>query len=311
MGATQEINNINLLVKKLDEKTRIANILRQADLRAISPESLEAELITLLDGYKIFGLARTMEQVWHRVRPVKSIDKIFTSLRELIYPETGNDSYGRANLPGSTVMYGSWNLMTAIDEKEIQEGDIFQSITYRPIEGAVIPCHVVGDYQSFNNSGRCIISNPPMESTLSEMLVKQPQEFLVGVFVDSFLAEFFARINAVSYDYKISAVYSELLMTNGGVIFPSTKNRGSMNMAVSSKLFDDKFEVITTEVFRLDRTWGYGIHTCTPLKGSCDFDENGNIVWSDKGRKYRWSPQTGIDFDRSPGWRKKGQQPKV
>ncbi len=132
---------------------------------------------------------------------------------------------------------------------------------------------------------------------------------MAAVFVDSFLAEFFGRINSVSYDYKLSAVYSELLLTNGGIIFPSVRNRGGMNLAIPSKLFDSTCEVVTTEVSRIHRSLGYGLYFEHPVRRSCDFAEDGAIVWSSKSRGVRWSPEAGLQFDPSPGWRKPTPKP--
>jgi hypothetical protein len=290
-------------ISAFDKKVKIATRLREADLGSISAEALREDLLKLLDGYLILGVPRSAQQVWYRARKAKT-EEGYACLTELVYPKGGNTSYGRANLPGSSAMYGSLSIPTVFDEKDVEQGDIVQTITFRPIVGSMVPCHIVGNYRSFHNCGRCLIHDPKTEAILGQMQAKVPDAFLSAVFVDSFLAEFFGRINTVSYNYKLSAVYAELLMTNGGVIFPSVKNPGGMNLAIPSALFDSTFEVITTEVFKVQNAWGYGLYAPKPLRRSCDFDTDGNIDWkSTKNRMARWSPQGGIEFDSAPGWR--------
>lgn len=99
----------------LDEKAAIATALREADLRSLTADALREKLLKLLSGYQILGVPRTAHQLWHRAR-VSSNPEGFSSLDDLIYPPSGNSSYGRANLPGSFVMYGSWNHPTCVDE---------------------------------------------------------------------------------------------------------------------------------------------------------------------------------------------------
>jgi len=287
----------------LTAKMQLAALLRGTNLRSLTAEALRVELLKLLEGYQIQSIPYNYQQVWHRARVVEKGD-CYSSLDQLIYPASGNRTYGRANLPGSSVMYGSWNVPTAADEINAEVGDIVQTITFRTIPGAQVNCYSIGNYRSFYDRGFCLFKHPPMFAAIQQLSETQPDAFMVSVFIDLVLSEIFGRINAAGYDNKLSAVYCELLMKDGGFVYPSVKNPAAMNIAISSSLFGSSFEVLTTEVARVEMVWGYGLYGIQVLRRCCDFDAVGNINWASTRRRIvRWSERIGWQFDASPGWR--------
>jgi hypothetical protein len=52
-----------------------------------------------------------------------------------------------------------------------------------------------------------------------------------------------------------------------------------MNLAIPAKVFDDHFEVVWTEVVKVDRVYGFGVYEVNHTRFSRDFSDNGNINW--------------------------------
>jgi hypothetical protein len=197
--------------------------------------------------------------------------------------------------------------LTALDEIGAQAGDIVQLIALRPIAGVDVPCHVVGEYQSFYSSGRSLLRSGVIERHLGAELAKDADAFARSVFIDSVLAECFCHPAKRAFEYKLTAVYSELLHRGGGgLIYPSVATSGGMNLAIPATTFDSQFEVVFTQVLKVESAFGYGLYTMTPLRYSCDFKSAGEINWESGSRRvFQWSPQGGLhETQDRPGWRK-------
>lgn len=290
----------------LDDLFAMAESIRGANLRARTVDSIREQLLALLSGYELNGIGRSSHQVWYRARRCEGGTE-FSSLSDMIYPPSGSPDFGRAQLPGSSVLYASWNPFTALDEIGAQAGDMIQIIALRPIAGVDVPCHVVGEYQNFNNSGRSLLRSEKIEQYMSHLQSTDIKRFISSVFVDSVVAELFRYPVKRAFEYKFTAVYSELLLrAKGGLIYPSVETSGGMNLAVSAATFDSEFEVLSTEVLKIERSYGYGLYVCSLLRQSCDFETNGCINWgSMQHREFIRTPQAGLqEAQHIPGWRK-------
>lgn len=290
----------------LEQLSIMADALRGADLRTKSVESIKTALSEFLSGYSPIAIGRSSHQIWFRAR-LCSGPSGYSSLHEMIYPPSGCPDFGRAQLPGSSVLYASWNAPTALDEVGAQSGSHVQIIRLRPIEGVDIPCHVVGEYQKFHQSGGSLVNSEKLIGSLAQIQDANPTDFVRSVFIDSFISELFRYPAKRSFEYKITAAYSELLhLGAGGLIYPSVESLGAMNLAVPARVFDTKFEVVDTKVWTVEEAFGYGIYSLSPLRSSCDFDESGVIRWDSKMRRdFSWTPQTGIrERKHIAGWRK-------
>lgn len=291
----------------LDTLFEKAQALRGAMLKARTKESVAAQLFDFLQGVDFIGLPQTYEQVWFRARKCEDRER-FDSLHELIYPAEGPRDFGRAQYPRSRVLYASWNLRTALEETGIvSAGDRVQVITTRLRSGVEMPCHVIGELQHLHYAGRSQLRPESEAQQLWNILSNEGDLFRSRIFIDAVMSEFFRAIVKRAYDYKITAAFSEgVLSAKGGLMYPSVEGMGAMNLAVSAKVFDELFEVLDTTVFQILKYLGYGLYQAEPLCMSSNFRANGDIEWQEgKSVESSVGPYGNlrVDPDRI-GWRK-------
>ena len=141
---------------------------------------------------------------------------------------------------------------------------------------------------------------------MSRLLHDEPASHPATLYIDSFFAESFRRRVERPYEYKTTALFAEKFLAKGGLMYPSVQSSGGFNIALSADAFDAKFEVIFTELLRIDRFYGFGTYEIKVLKRSCDFGSDGTIHWnSSKQPPLRWNLQEGLrTTERFDGWRK-------
>ena len=281
--------------------------LRGANLQARSIDWVNDQLSVLFRHYFPIGIGRSAEQVWYRGRKCPS-EEGHASLTQMIYPGSGGEDFGRANFPRSRVLYASWNMRTVFDEIAVQAGHYVQTIALRPIAGLQVPCHIVGEYQSILNSGGSLINSRILEQAVNRQMHDETDERQeANFYIDSYFAESFRRRVEHTYEYKATAAFAEKLhKANGGLMYPSVQTAGGINIALPATVFDANFEVMSTEVHRIDTCYGYGLNHTSLLRSSCDFESDGTINWSShKRRPATWNLQEGVRMSASEtGWRK-------
>ena len=293
-------------LQEIDHVVSLAETLRGANLQNRSINWVREQLTLLVANYAGLGIGRSSEQVWHRARKC-SDEGGFSNLQQMVYPPADKVGFGRANLPGVPVLYASWNGITALDEIGAEVGDHIQTIALRPVAGLDLPCHIVGEYQSINNSGGSLVNSRKLEQHVNQLVQGNPLRHMTTLYVDSFLAEAFRRRVARPYDYKITAVYADNFhKAEGGFMYPSVQTAGGVNIAIPAEVFDAKFEIISTQIVKIDRCFGYGLYTSKMLKSTCDFNADGTIIWnSSKKLPAQWNLQSGLRASEPfVGWRK-------
>lgn len=293
-------------LQEIDHVVSAAETLRGADLQNRNVSWVREQLTLLAANYAGLGIGRSSEQVWHRARKC-SEEGGFSNLQQMVYPPADKVGFGRANLPGVPVLYASWNVITALDEIGAEVGDHIQTIALRPVAGVDLPCHIVGEYQSINNSGGSLVNSRELEQHVNQLLQDNPLRHMTTFYVDSFLAEAFRRRVARPYDYKITAVYADNFhKAEGGFMYPSVQTAGGVNIAIPAEVFDAKFEIISTQIFKIDRCFGYGLYRSILLKSTCDFNVDGTVIWnSSKQLPAQWNLQTGLRTSEPfVGWRR-------
>ncbi|WP_240222964.1 RES domain-containing protein [Rheinheimera hassiensis] len=264
----------------IQELYKKAELLRSIDLETADVISLEKQLTDFTYNHTEAAIPRTWEQTWYRARPCEN-EKKFNNLHEIIYPKGGSDKFGRAQLPQSEVLYASWNLPTALEEINAKRGDLVQLITLRARSYSKIICGLVGQLQYYYTTGRTLLRTGPAVKQIED--ISNSPEWLQKLFIDSFIADAFRKKVENNYEYKISAIYAEKLhKAGGGLIFPSVKHAGAMNIAIPSHTFDAKCEVLDTHLIRIVNYFGYGIYGYKCIGYSSVFRANGDIEWISK-----------------------------
>jgi hypothetical protein len=225
----------------------------------------------------------------------------------MIYPENGSPNFGRANLPHFPVLYASWNIRTVLDEVGAEQGDYIQVIALRPIPGIQIPCHIVGEYQSIINSGGSLINSRNLEQYVNNLLGEHDPNWDRILYVDSFLAEAFRQMVKNPLEYKTTAIFSHrFYMDAGGIMYPSVESPRGINLAVPAEVFDRHFEVLFTDVYYVERFYGYSVYEVTSVKHSSKFATDGEINWGyEKTMNLGWNVHRGLQLESDvAGWRK-------
>ncbi len=262
-----------------DEVCAAAEALLGANLQARSEEWIRAQLAVMLKIYKPTAIGRNIDQTWYRARLCETAAG-FASLNQVLYRPAAQAGFGRANLPGHPVFYGSWNVPITMDEIGAQVGDYVQVVSCRIQQGHELPCLVVGEYQSMEFSGGSLINSRLTESVFSRQRDSDIATFRTQVYLDSVLAQLFRREATRPHEYKATAIFASIMhRTGAGLMYPSVRLPGGINIAVPAAEFDRLFEVISTSVKRITRCYGYGLYEVEGTRDSCDFDPEGVIRW--------------------------------
>lgn len=197
-----------------------------------------------------------------RARPNKT-NMSFNTVSELSYkPANCNTTFQRASTPNETMFYGcvipekkskeEFNnaMVTATLEssnlcrKDIENGA--ERITFsRWCVTEDIPLIAIVYNKNF------IIKSPHTNELYSEyktFLEKNPKKFVSNNILCKYLADEFAKKETnYDYDYLISAIFTELVTSQGfaGVYYPSVRAEGyGFNVAIHPKFVDNNMKII-------------------------------------------------------------------
>jgi hypothetical protein len=296
--------------KTLDEIVALGTNLRGSNLRTFEVKDVAALVVEFLSNAgELPHFSTTSNQTWFRGR-ICNEGTGYANLRDVIYPPKTVD-FGRANIPGRRVFYASWNILAVMDELSVRSGQYVQIVAARAREKAMVPCADYGELTHLLYSGRIRRPAPQLEQWIANMWLKADANTQRRLqYVDAFVSEEFRKVRTHSVEYQVTAAIAEIFHESGGggIIYPSVASYAAENVAVSAEVFDEKFEVLWTEVHRIDRFYGYGVYDATITRRTCDFDPDGLIKW-DSGKEYRYQEDP-IRGDHSPeagyvGWRVK------
>ncbi len=288
----------------------IMESLRGANLQARSEVHVRERLRELLKlaKYEGLGISRDENQIWYRARKCETPDG-YSNLDQVLYPPPNSVDLGRANLRGASVLYASWNPTVAIEEIGAEAGDVVQLVALRVAPGFQLPCHIVGEYESVLNSGGSLVNSRKLEQAINEMHAANPLRVKEMQFVDSFFAEAFRKRVERPYEYRVTALYAERILAapDGGLMYPSVRLAGGINLAVTPTVCDERFEILFSDVWKIERYYGYGMYFCSPIKHATTFEPDGIIAWNTtKDVPWTRDLQSGLRFSIPFfGWRRR------
>ena len=277
-----------------------ASGLKQLNVKSGTTPTLSDYLRDFLNEYDPLGWDLGTEDIWYRARKCEG-GVPFNDLYEMIYTPAPLAKIGRANFPNQSIHYAAWNKSTALDEIGAQTGDLIQLIAVRLRQNANVIATRFGVYQELYSTGQVRYA-PNLAIYIKKILEQKP---LTPIFIDSVLTE---ELRDPNSDYLVTSTLANLHYTDeSGLIFPSVRNFGGLNLAVPAKVFDSKFEVLFTEVVKISDSFGYGLYHPTVIGRSCDFSQKGNINWgSKKELRFSFAMHGGLKEDiRSDGWQVK------
>lgn len=274
------------------------------DLHTVEDEPLHQLLRQVLSAAAASDARRQTiflgyRQVWHRGVLLDEAGPHPNVSRVSYHPKPQN--FTRAGSPGQPMLYASRNRGTVFAELGAKTGDLVQLIACRPKDGQIVRSEIVGEFEYVFNAGLSLVGYDKSIELVEGLAAKDPLQFQRAVFVDAFFAHLFSRRipRDSSILYRPTAIIAFYLMNHSeALMFPSVQRRGGLNIAVPAATFDKKFEVLDSEVVRVNHL-GYEQYVGDVIKMSERIDADGRIAWAPavsarQGRS--WSLRGGHEY---------------
>jgi hypothetical protein len=204
-----------------------------------------------------------------------------TRIDQLVYNREGAKLYGRANMIGDKILYGTDDIPTALMEARVVKDDLITVSTWKLKEGFDV-C-VAPIFKNFPSKSEIInidFFNLHCVYWKTIRKIYSPEDqIIVNEFVQ-FLADCFTKdVDETNhYDYFLSAFFSARLLNNldngsiDALMYPSMRNDLiTTNLAFKQASFDEKYELELVEE-KIVRQQPIGINKyceLKPLKKTC------------------------------------------
>jgi hypothetical protein len=245
------LDSIYLITASLN-KYLARNSIQESDLKLISLK-LEALLREIpLPTYQMIPAQLERMSINERIPPFKN--ERFNEIDLLIYPPINAvKKYGRCNVTEDSVLYGSFNLITVVEEMRPEIGQAITHSYWKVKDDYSLKWFPVFFITETTNKAN--VHNPLSldikrlhEEYCSHLSERDKSAFNLSM---EFLAKCFAKdVDPYNHtDYFLSAYISKRIFDNkglayDGILYPSVKGRlGSSNMAVRPTSFDDHFYI--------------------------------------------------------------------
>lgn len=285
---------------------RFAKEISHLDLSKETADTCLKNLLRFSHGFMTFRTLPNQNDIWFRARICEQVDK-YDQLSDVLVNKHGRPKLGRCNLPDQRVFYAASNRTTAVKEVCAKKDDLVQVTGVRPIGRKPFLNMVLGAYREVDQSG-----DMPRVLNLADLIkwhkATNKRTYKQALFIDTMLSELFS--NPSEDKYLLTAALSdhhlkEVARTavNGGIVYPSVKHNLGFNLVTTSSGFDEHFEVIVSEVFRIDDVLPNGSFIRTSMFSADDFSVDGTILWEKPLTRIF---QQGIhqhEYPRTPGWR--------
>lgn len=267
--------------EKLAKVDELLTRIRSRSLQSYDVKTLELDIATVLHRYEMWTTPVGDREVWFRGR-ICSDANGFGHLSEVLCRDAASTTIGRANLPHQPAFYGSWNRLTVFGECNVEEGDYIQVTTARSLPGVAVSFQTAGEIAHVAYTGRSLHRSTRWGNRSLEAIKRLPQaELLYRLYVDHhFATEFRRPHDGKPYSYKATAAYATHVFRAGvGVMYPSVDGHGGMNGAVDVSTFNHKFEIVSTEVWRIEKVYMRGVYETKLMRASSQFEPDGTIRW--------------------------------
>lgn len=187
-------------------------------------------------------------------RRVVGSNKRIQNINHLKYPpDELVTKYGRCNLPGRGIFYGTFNELLSLNEMKPNIGDLVTISVWRAKGNESLRCCPVFKNPPVHNgviNPRMLELCPLYDRKLAEYpeFIRDPIDYLVRFIADSFVKEV---SSANHLDYLFSAYFSNYMLYNfedstiDAIYYPSVQNNLSFeNLAIKPAIFDKKYELI-------------------------------------------------------------------
>ena len=247
---------------------------------------------------------------------VLGTNKRIKEIKFLKYPPAEKvDKYGRCNMKKQSVLYGTFNIMTAFNEMKPRVGDLVTVSTWR-VKGdsSLVFCPI------FKNQPEGVDTINPRTreiDNLYQMKIKEYPEYMqkqIDALVKFVADAFSKRVSPNNYlDYLFSAYFSDKIFNHfeegriEAIYYPSVADGLHFeNIAIKPNAFDSKYDLITVKdsvIVTTPRENGNG-YLMEGISESKKFNNvSGEIFWDtdklyqSKERIIQYKQDFGVDIE--------------
>lgn len=284
--AALSVSSQNMTEKLKVIELNILDRFRQDLLSDDSAESVERHLrwyIKYFEGLNVrFGYDRPII----RARLCNNSDG-FNKISELFSPPPEVTNIGRMNDKAKPMFYAAYHIGTALAEINAKEGDIVQVVQFKlPEESSSgIRCLVIGEvYNAYH--GVSTVSQDLFDEIrkfIKKFDKKDFRALLSCLYMDALSAELLNDVSASKKNYIYSRALSRLLMEKypevDGLVYPSSKIRGTSNIVLRPETVLNKAESVSCYIFKISKIYPYGLCDLEQLKQAKGVTVDGEILW--------------------------------
>ncbi len=255
--------------------------IQSLDLRSESIEQIKQLLIPVFRGYQVRAPRFPPGLRLFRAR---LCDKP-TNIRELSYPPAHLVTLGRANRPGTPVLYCSAARGAVFFESRPPVGSTVAIVQWETTSPLLVN-HVGYTREAFGTIG-----SGRTQAGWSREAAEIPALDGVEEIVE-FLAKLFTRRVAIGEEgnYKLTVAVAEKLFADdlfGGLLYPAVAMRANAdNFALKSQYADNHLRFVKAELARIDAELDFG-YQITVLDTAGELGGDGSIQW--RGRLDQWT----------------------
>jgi hypothetical protein len=229
----------------------------------------------------VFQLPQELEVV----RARRLDDKEWPCLKkELGYPPPEVTKRGRCNQLGDPLLYVSLYEDTALAEIGATRGDHCVISTFELL--AALRFVPVGQFDLYRRTGEAYIGAMSQTNTIYDQIMAMPTSELSALF-DAFLADEFLRPSSSDVDYKISSIFSDILLKGDlkptkpidAIVYPSVAFRHGLNFALRSDAYDSQVKLVKAEVLEIKEALGFGLFRYKKLATLETVTSDQQLVW--------------------------------
>ena len=183
-------------------------------------------------------------------------------LNEMIYPPPEQAGLNRLNDRNVPCLYAAKCIETALQEIEVNEGDLVQLVGFRVKPEAGIRIAVIGELLHVYKRGYLNLTGIDPGGSIGKFLNGMDQWRAQQVlYIDAFLSKLLADENAKSDLYIRSRSIAAMIYRNmetDGIIFPSVRDPLGMNIALRPATVDSKMRAVCSIHVRITRIRAFG-----------------------------------------------------
>lgn len=236
------------------------------------------------------GVFPTLERITVNKRVIKTNERILNS-KDLKYPpEKCVKNFGRANLKGQSVFYGTFNFITAIKEMQPEVGDLITISSWGLIqkENYLVTCPM---FLSQPQNSHSFFKLRTFYTSFFSDLLNYPKPIANLIYeLHRFYAKCFSReiSRSNSQAYIFTALLADKILNhhrNGvidAILYPSTKDDLlTDNIAIKKESFDKNYVLLNTIEKRLTEKSENSEHYEFEITGKSKEVKGEEIVWND------------------------------